>query len=224
MRPVLSALAALVFVTVTASARAEGGHPLAERRVLFPNLIGFTVRTTDPGAGGALTSLDGLVSWSLTDDAAVKSHVESFAVTPSLDVRIGRFTVGAAVLFGQTTSTWDGGELHGSVAHWRLGFEPRLGVLVPLGRRLALWPRARFGVAAARTRAEGFGGVGGSQSALGMSGDVLLLVELGAGFFVSFGPSAGWTTTHTEADLAGTKARRTTSFQLAAGLGVGVAF
>ncbi len=222
MRPALSALAALVFVMMTASARAEDGHPLADRRVIFPNLIGFTVRTADPGAGGALTGLDGLVSWAMTDDSAAKSHVESFALTPSLDVRLGRVTIGGALLFGQTTSTWDGGALHGSIEHWRVGLEPRLGVLVPLGRRFALWPRARFGIAAARTRADGFGGVGGSQAAIGASGDLLLLVDLGAGFFVSFGPSAGWTTTRTDA-IASAPAHRTTSVQLAAGIGLGLA-
>lgn len=214
------------FVFLSSFVHAEESDPLA-RRLLLPNLIGYGFRATSAGSSGVLTGLDGLVSYANgTADAGTgvtSSHVESFALAPAFDVRLGRFTVGGAFLFAQTTSTYDSPMLQGTLTNVRVGIEPRVGVLIPIVRGLTLWPTAKLDVSVGSARAVVAGArvPADAMTQLAMMGDLTFVIAVGARFFVTVGPSAGWVTTFT---THGAQSTRETTFRLGAGLGVGLAF
>lgn len=202
---------------------------VAERRVFFPNLVGYAFRATSAGSGGTLSGLDGLFSYAHGTQSFVQGGdvvVESFALAPALDVRLGRFTVGGAFLYAQSTSTYDGsdaGSFHGVLTSRSIGIEPRVGILVPIVRGLALWPVAKLDLTMGRLGMDGATtGYSTSTTSIAMLGDVLLLVSIGSRFFATLGPSGGWITTI--ATNPASLVTRSSTFRIGVGLGVGLAF
>lgn len=202
---------------------------VTERRVFLPNLVGYAFRATSAESGGNLSGLDGLFSYahgsgSLADGG--DSVVESFALAPALDVRLGRFTLGGAFLLAQATNTYSGGSFHGVLTSRRIGLEPRVGVLVPIVRGLALWPVAKLDLALGRTSLDeapnGWSTWTTSTTSISMLADVLFVVSVGSRFFATFGPSGGWVTTISTNQAS--VVTRSSTFRLGVGLGVGLAF
>lgn len=199
---------------------------VTERRVFLPNLVGYAFRATGAGSGGSLSGLDGVFSYahgseSLSDGG--DSVVESFALAPALDVRVGRFTIGGAVLVAQSTNTYGSSSFHGVLTSRRIGLEPRFGVLVPIARGLALWPVAKLDLAFGRATIEGMpGGFSTSSTSIAMLADVLFVVSVGSRFFATLGPSGGWVTTISTNQAS--QVTRSSTFRLGVGLGVGLAF
>lgn len=218
----------MVFAEHAAAPACVAELDVIERRVFLPNLVGYAFRATGAGSGGSLSGLDGVFSYahgseSLSDGG--DSVVESFALAPALDVRLGRFTLGGAFLVAQATNTYSGGSFHGVLTSRRIGLEPRFGVLVPIARGLALWPVAKLDLAFGRTSIDGVrvqGGFSTSSTSIAMLADVLFLVALGSRFFATLGPSVGWVTTISTNQAS--QVTRSSTFRLGVGLGVGLAF
>jgi hypothetical protein len=111
--------------------------PLEKRSLVLPHLLGF--EASSQGLG--------IVAGPLRFEKSTGSGSgwQSFVFAPSADVVMGgRWTVGGALLVGQSTFGQEE----------RLSFDvaPRVGALIPLGRGVTLWPQ--IGASVGRGRRE----------------------------------------------------------------------
>jgi hypothetical protein len=201
-------------------------NPL-ERRVILPDLVG--IRIGSPlGSTSSLSltpGLGGLVSYSYNDVSAFggQARVESVSVGPSADVRGGRFTIGGSVRFTHVSSRLEAQSQATDGTSFSLQVVPRVGILVPLGSHVTLWPRVGVGFLVGSSEQQG-AFVSSQQSTLAglvAQTDALVVVDLGSRFFVAAGPELrfGWTTSR----LAGFEQNQA-SLQAGASVAMGVAF
>lgn len=192
-------------------------HELLDRRVLLPSLLGFGAGTPPVVIGGNAVGFatfpTGIVSYigGDTSDGAQSSHYDTFSFNPSLDVRVGRFTIGGGLSVAYSHSSLAN---VGSGTNVSFQLAPRAGYLIPLTGELYLWPRVSAGGLYGQAMAPGL-----ATSAVGgfvASADALLVAGLGSHFFLTAGPS-GWFVTALNSGTA------STTFGVGASVGLGVA-
>lgn len=191
MRTAFVAAAFAVVSTFTGTLLADEDS-VAHRRVYFTQLAG--VSTAGFQSSLFTYARSGLADGNYTEET------ESFRTAPTADVRVaGMLTLGATIGAGfdrfHFRSSGPGG-YDNQLTGWSVFALPRVGLLVPLGKRFAVWPRVGAGFLIGDQKSESVTvATTGTRAGVLLGADALLLVGVTREIFVSLGPSLGWSST-----------------------------
>ncbi len=191
MRTVFFAATIAVVCSFSAIASADEPDPSAvsRRRVYFGQLVGIST-------AGFKSSIFAYQTQS-SSTLRSRDESESFLVSPSADVRVvGMLTVGLTLAgtYQRLRSSYVGstGTDTSTYGMWRVSAQPRLGLLIPLGKRLAVWPRAGVGYALGWSSAhEGFFPPPVASGVI-VDADVQVMLGVTREIFFALGPTASW--------------------------------
>ena len=195
-------------------------------------LSGF--RTSSAGGFGYAAPLgfgfQSLHAEGVAGGPAVTQRVTTFYVAPSLDVFVlDRFSVGGLVEFAwqnqslELTPPGGASTKTGLAATTSFTVLPRIGYLIPLGDRVAIWPRLGVGYGSLQTPIDAVGKV--TTGSLLVDVDVGLLYRIDETFFLRIAPELTLSPTGSRKGPAaggGTLSAGTTSVAFSSTVGFGI--
>jgi hypothetical protein len=207
---------------------------IENRRILLPNILGVSVNLGGlaPGAvGGSVGPLS--VSASSTSLGSTRLSTQGLSFAPSLDVILGRrWTVGGTLVAQRWTHRQESEPQASSMFNsdqelLQLGVEPRVGLLIPLGNRVLLWPQLSVAVNRGRSENRTTQGPDGSMpmstvsmtTGLGASASASVLFPLSRYVYASFNTAVGY-----RANLVEEQDKADEGFSLRNTAGIGLSF
>jgi hypothetical protein len=153
-------------------------------------------------------------SW--TGYAGSHSSDSSLTFSPGLDYFVDKhFSIGVTASASYSSATGidstTGGEV--TYSHHAYGVAPRIGVVIPFGTHVSLWPTASVGIGGgAYAEREGPNSDDYSEWYVWISTSAPVLVQVASHFFVGFGPYASTDITHPITYASSSSQNRATSF------------